>query len=114
MTHIEEFNKKLVESNESINILEYAKTINTLTNKIDISFLEEFIGLIDKDEFSINAIKIYDLGIFSNLENKGILNKKGGFNSARFNKDIIKDKYKENIDYILVEISTSIERVQKH
>ena len=39
------------------------------------------------------------MGIFTSLEKKSIIGKKQGFNSYRFFKDIIKDKYKENIDY---------------
>ena len=82
--------------------------INNQTNRIDISFLEEFIELIDKEEYCINAIKIYDLGIFANLERKSLLNKKGNFHSGRFYKDILNNKYIENVDYILAEISASI------
>ena len=84
MTQIEEFNRKLIETKENINILEYARQINNKTNKIDLSFLEEFIELIDKDEFCINSIKIYNLNIFANLERKSLLNKKGNFHSGRF------------------------------
>ena len=102
MIHIEEFNKKLTETKDDINILEYAKKVNDITTKIDLSFLQEFIELVDKENFCIDAKKIYELKIFENINRKDKNGNDIGFHSGCFFTNILKN-YKENIDYKSVE-----------
>ena len=109
---INEFNKSLVDNKKEINIIEYGKIINKLTDNIDLSFLEVFIGLVDKEDFCIDAIKIYELKIFENINIKDKNGNDIGFHTGCFFKNILKN-YKENIDFILVDKSTSIKKGPK-
>ena len=49
-TTIEEYNNYLVENQVNINIIDYVKEINKLKYNIDISFIDEFIELVSKNE----------------------------------------------------------------
>ena len=49
-TQIQEFNQNLAHNTIEINILDYTKYLNELFFNIDISFIDLFIELIDKDE----------------------------------------------------------------
>ena len=111
MTQIEEYNKKLIDTREDINILEYSKQINYLTNKIDLSFLQEFIELIDKEDFCIDAKKIYELKIFENISRKDKNGNDIGFHSGCFYTNILKN-YKENVDFSAVEKSTALKNMR--
>ena len=53
-TTIEEYNNYLVKNKTDINIIEYVKEINKLTFKINISFIDDFIELVNKDTFCIH------------------------------------------------------------
>ena len=101
---INEFNKSLIDEKKEINIIEYGKIINKLTNNIDISFLEEFINLIDNDDFCIVLKKIYDQKIFKNICRKDKHGNDIGFDSSNFYKDILKN-YKKNVDFCAQEKS---------
>ena len=45
---IKEFNEKLLENNIDIRIVDYVKTLNDQIYNIDISFVDDFINLVDK------------------------------------------------------------------
>jgi hypothetical protein len=49
-TTIEEYNSYLVENQVNVNIIDYVKEVNKLEFKIDISFIDEFIELVGKNE----------------------------------------------------------------
>jgi hypothetical protein len=53
-TTIEEYNSYLLENQVNINIIDYVKEVNKLEFKIDISFIDEFIELVSKNECCIN------------------------------------------------------------
>ena len=64
-TTIEEYNNYLVENQVNINIIEYVKEINKLEFKIDISFIDEFIELVSKNECCIHHNMLQKYGIIS-------------------------------------------------
>ena len=45
-----EYNNYLVENQVNINIIDYVKEVNKLEFNIDISFIDEFIELVSKNE----------------------------------------------------------------
>ena len=59
---IEEYNNHLVKNKSNVDIIEYVKEINKLTFNIDISFVDDFIKLVDSDTClysSFNVEKIW-------------------------------------------------------
>ena len=53
-TSISEYINYLIESQINVNIIDFVKEINKLEFKIDISFIDEFIGLVSKNECCIH------------------------------------------------------------
>jgi hypothetical protein len=53
---IEEYNTYLVENQINVNIIDFVKEVNKLEFKIDISFIDEFIELVSKNEKLIKKI----------------------------------------------------------
>ena len=53
---IQTFNQKLVDENVDINIIEYVILLNENFYNMDISFIDDFIILVDKDECCIHHI----------------------------------------------------------
>ena len=51
---IQAYNKKLVNEIEVVTIIEYVKNLNDKFYHIDISFIDDFIELVDKEGFIIN------------------------------------------------------------
>ena len=51
---IQEFNQMLVNEKIDITIVDYVKQINELVFQIDISFIDDFIDLVDNDDFKIS------------------------------------------------------------
>ena len=64
-TTIEEYNTYLVENQVNINIIDYVKEVNKLEFKIDISFIDEFIELVSKNECCIHHNMLEKYGILS-------------------------------------------------
>jgi hypothetical protein len=60
---ITEFNKYLIDNQQQIDIINYVKEINKLSLNIDLSFIDEFIELVNKNECCIhhNMLQKYDL-----------------------------------------------------
>ena len=58
-----EYNKYLIENNLLPNIIDYVKEINKIKYKIDISFIDEFIELVDKDNCCIHHNMLQKYGI---------------------------------------------------
>ena len=55
---IYEINKNFILNNREINIIEYAEFLNNRFYNIDISFMEYFLELIEKDECCIHYKKL--------------------------------------------------------
>ena len=60
---IEEYNTYLVENQINVNIIDFVKEVNNLEFKIDISFIDEFIELVSKNECCIhhNMLEKYEI-----------------------------------------------------
>ena len=63
---IEEYNNYLIENESDIDIIEYIKEINKLISNIDISFIDDFIELVDIDNCCIHHSMLQKYGV-SNL-----------------------------------------------
>jgi exonuclease VII small subunit len=62
---VQEYNDYLIESKLQVDIIEYVKTINKIKYNIDISFIDEFIELVSKDECCIHHDLLQKYGIIS-------------------------------------------------
>jgi len=62
-TTINEYNTYLVENQIQINIIDFVKEVNKIKYKIDISFIDEFIELVSKDNCCIhhNMLQKYEI-----------------------------------------------------
>ena len=61
---IKEFNEKLVQDKKEITIIEYVKELNHLFFNIDISFIDDFIDLVDKDDCCFDAELLQKYNIY--------------------------------------------------
>ena len=88
-TTIEEYNNYLVENkNIDIDIIEYVKEINKLISNIDISFIDDFIELVDIDNCCIHHSMLKKYGV-SNLTGgssdvKRLMNQNGFINKKDY------------------------------
>ena len=64
-TQIQEFNMKLVQDNKDITIIDYVKELNNEYFNIDISFIGDFIELVDKEGFVINHEILFKYNILT-------------------------------------------------
>ena len=55
----------LVDYQVNINIIEFVKEINKIKYKIDISFIDEFIELVSKDDCCIHHNMLQKYGIYN-------------------------------------------------
>ena len=62
---IEEFNKKLVDDKSQITIIDYVKKLNDLYFHIDINFIDDFTGLVDKEGFTISHEMLFKYNVLS-------------------------------------------------
>ena len=62
---IEEYNTYLVENQIQINIIDFVKEVNKIKYNIDISFINEFIELVSKDECCIHHNMLQKYGILT-------------------------------------------------
>ena len=62
-TTIQEYNSYLIENQVIINIIDYVREVNKFEFKIDISFIDEFIELVNKNECCIhhNMLEKYEV-----------------------------------------------------
>ena len=60
---IQEFNMKLVQDNKDITIIDYVKDLNKEYFNIDIDFIDDFIDMVNKDDFIIphNMLQKYQV-----------------------------------------------------
>ena len=62
---IQNLNQKIIDENVEINIVDYVKLLNYEVYHIDISFIDDFIGLVDKDECCIHHDMLIKYGVLS-------------------------------------------------
>ena len=60
---LQQFNEELVKNNEDITITEYITKVNDLFYHIDIEFMEDFMELIDHDDFCIDHELLRKYGV---------------------------------------------------
>jgi len=93
-TSIEDYNAFLVQNQCQINIIEYVKKINEIKYKIDISFIDEFIELVSKNECCISH---------NMLQKYGISNIKGGSKDVK--RILEQNEFEEKIDFELSNVA---------
>ena len=74
-TTIEEYNNYLAEKKDNVDIIEYIKEINKLEYNIDISFIDEFIKLVDENICCIHPLMLQKYGISKPSQHNFINNK---------------------------------------
>ena len=74
MTHnspIEEYNQKLVNDRINISIIDYVKAVNDMEYKIDISFIDELLELVNRDECCIHHEKLIKYNVLTTNTTSG-------------------------------------------
>ena len=89
-TSISEYINYLIESQINVNIIDFVKEINKLEFKIDISFIDEFVELVSKNECCIHH---------KMLEKYGIISLKKG--STDIKRILEQNEFEENKDFEL-------------
>ena len=85
----ENYITSLLIENPNINIVDFAKQYNLLTKNIDISFIDQFLFLVKKDDFCIYHDMLYLYGVLS-------------VNSTYDIKRMLEqNQFEEGIDYII-------------
>ena len=97
---IQEFNQSLLNENIEITIIDYVKAINDEYFKIDISFIDDFIDMVDKDECCIS----HDL-----LVKYGVTNISSGTNDIK--KIIERNEGREDHDYKVRQLAYSLDYI---
>ena len=62
---VEEYNNYLVDNQIQITIINYVKEVNKISYNIDISFIDEFIELVNKNECCIHHSMLQKYGVIS-------------------------------------------------
>ena len=89
--------KNLVDNQINVNIIEFVKELNKIKYKIDISFIDEFIQLVNKDECCIHH---------KMLQKYGISKLKGGTSHVR---DMLNQyNFVEDEDYLLCNVAEQL------
>ena len=70
---IQAYNQKLVNENDVITIIEYVKKLNDTFYHIDISFIDDFIELVDKEGFIISHDMLFKYQILSKTSSTNVL-----------------------------------------
>ena len=100
-TQIQEFNQNLANNTVDINIIDYTKYLNELFFNFDITFIDRFIDLIDKDECVISH---------EHLKICGITQLTAGSNDVK--KILNNNNAIEEVDYV-VEVSRTADLQEK-
>ena len=72
-TNAKEYNNYLVNNNIDINIINYVKEVNNLIYNIDISFIDKFIDLVEKDEICIPHELLIKYGVITTNKSNDIM-----------------------------------------
>ena len=70
---IQAYNQKLVNGNEVITIIEYVKKLNDTFYHIDISFIDDFIELVNKEGFIIHHYMLFKYEVLSKSDSYNVL-----------------------------------------
>ena len=62
---IQNLNQKIIDEKVEINIVDYVKLLNYEVYHIDISFIDDFINLVDKDECCVHHDMLYKYGVLT-------------------------------------------------
>ena len=62
-SNVNEYISYLIDNQTNINIIDFVKEINKLKYKIDISFIDEFIELVNKDDCCIHHNMLEKYGV---------------------------------------------------
>ena len=62
---IQNLNQKIIDENVEITIIDYVKLLNYDVYHIDISFIDDFINLVDKDECCKHHNMLVKYGVLS-------------------------------------------------
>ena len=102
-TSIEEYNQKLVNDRINIAIVDYVKAVNDMKYKIDISFIDELLELVNKDECCIHHNLLTKYGI--------VKLKNGSTNVKR-----LLDQYEfiEDDDYLVLNVEDQLPSGSKY
>ena len=105
---IQNFNQKLIDENVEITIIDYVKLLNYEVYHIDITFINDLLLLIDKDECCISHDMLFKYGILNEHDTSHI---KRLFEQYNFIENVhyttnpedggIKKGYKQQITYML-------------
>ena len=97
-TNAKEYNTYLVNNDIDINIINYVKEVNNFIYNIDISFIDEFLDLVEKDEICIPHKYLIKYGIVTTTRSNNVLQMLDQF-------DAIKDK-----DYQLLNVQQPVKQ----
>ena len=61
----ENYIRTLLIENPKINIVDFAKQYNLLTKNIDVSFIDQFLPMVESDDFCIHHDMLYLYGVLS-------------------------------------------------
>ena len=61
----EKYIRTLLVQNPKINIIDFAKQYNLLTKNIDVSFVDQFLSMVESDDFCIHHDMLYLYGVLS-------------------------------------------------
>ena len=70
-----EYNDYLIKNNKRLTIIEYVKDVNSMFNKLDINFMNEFMELVERDDMCISHeyLKKYEVVSAKNTSSNDIL-----------------------------------------
>ena len=93
----ENYIRTLLVQNPKINIVDFAKQYNLLTKNIDVSFIDQFLSMVESDDFCIHHDMLYMYGVSSLT---------GGSGDVR--KFINQNEFIEDEDYRLRKVSDPV------
>ena len=93
----ENYIRTLLIENPKINIVDFAKQYNLLTKNIDVSFIDQFLFMVESDDFCIHHEMLHLYGVSSLT---------GGSGDVR--KFINQNEFIEDEDYRLRKVSDPV------
>ena len=95
-TNAKEYNNYLVNNNIDINIINYVKEVNNFIYNIDISFIDNFLDLVEKDTICIPHEYLIKYGVITTNRSNNVLQMLDQFDPI------------ENKDYLLLNVQQQI------
>ena len=69
---VESFIQNLVLGNPEINIIDFDKKLNEITDNIDVSFIEDFIDLVGRADFCVPHTALFTYGILTECDSYNV------------------------------------------